>query len=86
MLYATRPTKVKHKYTYRITVYQATIWSWLTRGDHYKEYEIESNDRFIDFAHRLAMVGFEDPKNEDHWITPGSILEIERRHNNYESI
>ncbi len=89
MLYATRPTKLKYKYTYIVTVYQAAtsiwtlLWCLLTRTDQYIEYKLESDDRFIDFAHRLAIVGFEDPKNEDHWIMPGAILEIERKHNNH---
>lgn len=62
-------------HTYRVRVYVGTVWSFLTQGDHYEDFEMESTEPLEKIARRLASEGFR-AGDKGRWIMPGAILEV----------
>jgi hypothetical protein len=57
---------------FKVRVYEATGWSFLTQGDHYEDYTFTTEETLERFAKRLAREGF--LANESTWIMPGAIV------------
>ena len=61
---------------YIVKTYNATILSFFTQADHFKEYWIQSEESYPDFRKRLMSDGLQDPADEKHWLMPGAILDV----------
>jgi hypothetical protein len=61
---------------YRIRAQNPRALGFFTQADHYKDFEIQSNDEIEALAARLASSGFQDTES-GRWIMPGAIIWIE---------
>ena len=61
---------------YRVRVHQLGFIGFITKADHYDDFDLTSSEALPDFAKRLAQEGFKDP-NTNRWIMPGAIMWID---------
>ncbi|MCG3134240.1 MAG: hypothetical protein HMLKMBBP_01532 [Planctomycetes bacterium] len=61
---------------YRVKYYVGTLFSILTRADHYSECDFVSEKDLPQFASQISKTGFQHPNDPGLWIMPGAILEI----------
>jgi len=59
---------------FKVKVYVATEWSFLTKADYFEVHEFDSDESLEQIANQLASHGF---RSGNKWIMPGAILEIE---------
>lgn len=63
---------------YKVRAQHIGAIGFFTQADHYRDYEMDSDESFEDFSGRIAAKGFLDP-NSGRWIMPGGIIWIEKK-------
>ncbi len=63
-------------HNYRVRVHQLGFIGFITKADHYDDFDLTSAEPLPEFAKRLAHEGFQDP-NTKRWIMPGAIMWID---------
>jgi hypothetical protein len=63
-------------HTYKVRVHQIGFVGFITKADHYDDFEVTSTESLQAFAKRLALEGFHDP-NSARWIMPGAIMWVD---------
>lgn len=59
---------------YKVRVYAASAWGFLTQADHFEDHYFESFETLQQIAKRLSRDGFQVG---DKWFLPAAILTVE---------
>ena len=63
---------------YTVRAQSPRALGFITQADHYRDYELDSNESLEELAGRLTAKGFPDSDGR-RWIMPGAIVWIEMR-------